>query len=98
MSFEELRRRLVRLRELDIHMGGADTYDLYAAEAQVSARLLHDGVHRESVRRELLALHAEQAQQATGETRSDRRPRLRDRVWRSWATSRRSGPGSGGVW
>jgi hypothetical protein len=61
---EELRRRLVRLRKLDIHMGGADTYDLYAAEAQVSARLLHAGVHRESVRRELLALHAEQAQQA----------------------------------
>ncbi|WP_433291513.1 hypothetical protein ACQPZQ_02320 [Pseudonocardia sp. CA-142604] len=60
----ELRRRLVRLRKLDDHLGGADTYDLYAAEAQVSEGLLRAGVNRESVRRELLALHAEQSQQA----------------------------------
>jgi tetratricopeptide (TPR) repeat protein len=61
---EELRRRLIRLRKLDEHLGGADTYDLYAAEARVSEHLLRSGVNRESVRRELLAIHAEQSQQA----------------------------------
>ncbi|MFD1516359.1 hypothetical protein [Pseudonocardia yunnanensis] len=61
---EELRRRLIRLRKLDEHLGGADTYDLYAAEARVSEHLLRSGVSRESVRRELLAIHAEQSQQA----------------------------------
>ena len=61
---EELQRRLVRLRKLDDHMGGADTYDLYAAEARVSEHLLRAGVNREAVRRDLLALHAEQSQQA----------------------------------
>ncbi|NMH97972.1 XRE family transcriptional regulator [Pseudonocardia sp. K10HN5] len=61
---EELQRRLVRLRKLDNHLGGADTYGLFAAEAQVSDRLLRAGVNSESVRRELLSLHAEQSQQA----------------------------------
>jgi hypothetical protein len=61
---DELRRRLVRLRKLDDHLGGADTYNLYAAEAQITDRLLRDGATREPVRRELLALHAEQSQQA----------------------------------
>jgi tetratricopeptide (TPR) repeat protein len=45
-------------------MGGADTYDLYAAEARVSEHLLRAGVDKQAVRRELLALHAEQSQQA----------------------------------
>ncbi|WP_158228179.1 XRE family transcriptional regulator [Pseudonocardia sp. MH-G8] len=61
---DELRRRLVGLRALDVHMGGADTYGLYAAEAQVSSQMLRTASPGESVRRELLALHAEQSQQA----------------------------------
>lgn len=55
---DELRRRLVRLRKLDLHLGGADTYNLYAAEAQISKKLLRDGVSKTSARRELLALHS----------------------------------------
>ncbi|OLT14907.1 hypothetical protein BJF78_17310 [Pseudonocardia sp. CNS-139] len=54
----------MKLRKLDQHLGGADTYDLYAAEAQVSSRLLQNGAEQEPVRRALLSLHAEQSQQA----------------------------------
>jgi hypothetical protein len=61
---EELQRRLVRLRKLDNHLGGADTYELYAAETRVSEHLLRSGVDKDAVRREILALHAEQSQQA----------------------------------
>lgn len=61
---DELRRRLIRLRMLDEHLGGADTYSLYAAEAQVSERILTAGSARESLRRDFLALYAEQSQQA----------------------------------
>jgi len=60
----ELSQRLVRLRKLDDHLGGADTYHLYAAEAGATERLLRQGANRDSVQRALLALHAEQAQQA----------------------------------
>ena len=61
---EELTHRLVSLRKLDNTLGGADTYRLYAAEANVSAQLLADGAHSEGVQRGLLAIHAEQWQQA----------------------------------
>lgn len=60
----ELEERLVSLRKLDNHLGGADTYRLYAAEAELSAQLLRQGSNRQEVERRLLALHAEQSQQA----------------------------------
>lgn len=60
----ELARRLVNLRTLDNTLGGADTYHLFAAEAELSAQLLRTGASTVAVRRELLALHAEQSQQA----------------------------------
>ncbi|ODU06711.1 MAG: hypothetical protein ABS81_04290 [Pseudonocardia sp. SCN 72-86] len=55
---------MVSLRKLDNHLGGADTYRLYAAEAELSAQLLRQGSNRQGVERRLLALHAEQSQQA----------------------------------
>jgi hypothetical protein len=61
---DDLRRRLVRLRKLDEHLGGADTYSLYAAEAALTATLLQQSTNHESVHAGLLALHAEQSQQA----------------------------------
>jgi hypothetical protein len=61
---DELVHRLTSLRKLDDTLGGADTYRLYAAEAELTGHLLRDGAHRDSVQRRLLALHAEQSQQA----------------------------------
>jgi hypothetical protein len=61
---EELAQRLISLRKLDDHLGGADTYRLYAAEAELTAHLLRAGANRDGVHRRLLALHAEQSQQA----------------------------------
>ncbi|MBN9100522.1 MAG: hypothetical protein J0I49_20750 [Pseudonocardia sp.] len=61
---DELAQRLASLRKLDDTLGGADTYRLYAAEAELTAHLLRADAHRDSVQRQLLALHAEQSQQA----------------------------------
>ena len=62
---DELTQRLVSLRKLDNTLGGADTYRLYAAEADLTGLLrLLGGAHRDAVHRGLLALHAEQSQQA----------------------------------
>ncbi|MHA6620329.1 hypothetical protein [Pseudonocardia sp. DLS-67] len=61
---DELTHRLVSLRKLDDTLGGADTYRLYAAEAELTGHLLQGGAHRDAVHRGLLALHAEQSQQA----------------------------------
>jgi len=61
---DELTQRLVSLRKLDNTLGGADTYRLYAAEAELTAHLLRGSPLRDDMRRGLLALHAEQSQQA----------------------------------
>lgn len=61
---DDLGRRLVSLRKLDDTLGGADTYRLYAAEAELSAHMLNSSANREAVHRGLLAVHAEQSQQA----------------------------------
>lgn len=60
----DLSNRLTSLRRLDETLGGADTYRLYAAEAELSARILGEGPTRDAVQRALLAVHAEQSQQA----------------------------------
>ncbi|MFF4592454.1 hypothetical protein [Amycolatopsis sp. NPDC001319] len=60
----ELRDNMVRLRRLDDHLGGADTYRLYLAEVEKTAGLLKDASFVGGARRELLTLFAEQAQQA----------------------------------
>ena len=60
----DLTDRLTSLRRLDESLGGADTYRLYNAEAELSARILQSGTARDTVHRALLAVHAEQSQQA----------------------------------
>ncbi|MFD5297231.1 helix-turn-helix domain-containing protein [Streptomyces mutabilis] len=59
-----LRARTARLRRLDNVLGGGDTYRVYVAEFQETKRLLRTQTYGEAVGRDLLALLAEQAQQA----------------------------------
>lgn len=59
-----LRANMARLRPLDDHLGGADTYRLYVAEVERTAGLLKSASFSGATRQELLALFAEQAQQA----------------------------------
>ena len=61
---KEIRGRTVRLRKLDDHLGGADTYVTYLLEVNTTARLLRDGLYSKKIRQELLSIYAEQAQQA----------------------------------
>lgn len=60
----ELHRRTARLRRLDNIMGGTETFPVYRAEADFTQRLIRDSSHTEDIERELLALLAEQQQQA----------------------------------
>lgn len=60
----ELRRRTARLRRLDNIMGGAETFPVYRAEADFTQRLIRESSHTGDIEQELLALLAEQQQQA----------------------------------
>jgi transcriptional regulator with XRE-family HTH domain len=60
----QLRARTARLRRLDDILGGGDTWRVYASEYQSTKSVLRKGRYSDSVGRELLALLAEQAQQA----------------------------------
>jgi tetratricopeptide (TPR) repeat protein len=60
----ELRASFARLRRLDDHLGGADTYRLYLAEIEKTATMLNSGSFSGSARSDLLSFFAEQAQQA----------------------------------
>ncbi|MCH0555827.1 helix-turn-helix domain-containing protein [Streptomyces sp. MUM 16J] len=59
-----LRERTARLRRLDDVLGGGDTYRVYVGEYQSTKRMLREGRYGERVGQHLLALLAEQAQQA----------------------------------
>ncbi|MEV7387186.1 helix-turn-helix transcriptional regulator [Streptomyces sp. NPDC091215] len=59
-----LRKRTARLRRLDTILGGGDTYRVYASEYQATKGALRTVTYGNAVGRELLALLAEQAQQA----------------------------------
>ncbi len=59
-----LRERIARLRRLDDFLGGADTFQVYAAEYEATANLLKHTRYTQATGRDLLALAAEQAQQA----------------------------------
>jgi transcriptional regulator with XRE-family HTH domain len=61
---ESLRTRTARFRRLDDHLGGADTFRLYAAEAEATASLVQRGSYSEDTGRALLGVLGEQAQQA----------------------------------
>ncbi|WP_433227564.1 helix-turn-helix domain-containing protein [Actinomadura formosensis] len=60
----QLKRRTVRLRRLDDVLGGADTYRLYASELSATRNLTAAATYSETTGRALLAVVAEQAQQA----------------------------------
>ncbi|NEA51600.1 helix-turn-helix domain-containing protein [Streptomyces sp. SID10815] len=59
-----LRERAARLRRLDDVLGGGDTYRVYVSEYQETKRTLRTAITSEGITRDLLALLAEQAQQA----------------------------------
>lgn len=59
-----LRNRMIRLRRLDDHLGGAETYRLYAAELETTSTLVNECRYTEATGRALLSLISEQAQQA----------------------------------
>ncbi|MEU4097631.1 twin-arginine translocation signal domain-containing protein [Streptomyces sp. NPDC026673] len=61
---DQLRRRTCRLRALDDILGGGDTYRVYLGEYQETRHLVRHAVCSEPVRRSLLSVLAEQAQQA----------------------------------
>ncbi|QDQ16043.1 helix-turn-helix domain-containing protein [Streptomyces spectabilis] len=63
-TVSHLRERTARLRRLDDVLGGGDTYRLYTAEYQATKSLLRTGSYGDATGRALLALLAEQAQQA----------------------------------
>jgi hypothetical protein len=63
-TLAELRVNSVRLRSLDDHLGGAETYRFYLAEVERTASILKSNSFSGTLHKELLALLAEQAQQA----------------------------------
>ncbi|SBT67279.1 hypothetical protein GA0070622_4347 [Micromonospora sediminicola] len=59
-----LARRTARLRRLDDVLGGGDTVRLYLSEYEMTKKLVAGGTYTETVQQRLLAILAEQAQQA----------------------------------
>ncbi|MEU4562755.1 hypothetical protein AB0F72_30625 [Actinoplanes sp. NPDC023936] len=59
-----LRERAARLRRVDNFLGGGDTFDIYFAEYQATKAVLREYTYSEATGRRLLAVLAEQAQQA----------------------------------
>jgi tetratricopeptide (TPR) repeat protein len=59
-----LRLRTARLRRLDDILGGGDTFEVYAAEFDATTNLLEQASYTKETGRDLLAVAAEQAQQA----------------------------------
>jgi hypothetical protein len=59
-----LRNRTARLRRLDDVLGGADTYSVYAAELKATKALADEASYTSATGRGLMAVIAEQAQQA----------------------------------
>ena len=63
-TVQELRARTSRMRLLDDHLGGGDTYRLYADELAGTIRLINQCSYSAPVGRTLLSIAAQQAQQA----------------------------------
>lgn len=61
---DALAARTARLRALDEHLGGADTYRTYSVELEATADLIRDAVYTSDTGRALARVLAEQAQQA----------------------------------
>lgn len=63
-AIDDARGRMARLRKLDDHMGGADTYALYRREVDLTQQTLRTRTARDqTTRAAMLALLAEQMQQ-----------------------------------
>jgi tetratricopeptide (TPR) repeat protein len=63
-AIERLRERTARLRRLDDYLGGGETYPLYVAELRSTTSLARNASYATPTGRALLAIAAEQAQQA----------------------------------
>ncbi|MFC9965707.1 helix-turn-helix domain-containing protein [Nocardia ignorata] len=63
-KISEMRARFGRLVELDNHLGGADTYQLYVTELSRTESALQTMSPRTATTRELVGLASQQAQQA----------------------------------
>ncbi|MHB9861227.1 helix-turn-helix domain-containing protein [Streptomyces sp. YIM S03343] len=63
-DIDRLHQRTARLRRLDDVLGGGDTYRVYLSEYQATKSLLRTATFTPEARRRLVALLAEQAQQA----------------------------------
>ncbi len=61
---DALAARTARLRALDEHLGGADTYRVYAVELEETAGMIRDASYTADTGRRLAGVFAEQAQQA----------------------------------
>jgi hypothetical protein len=61
---EVLARRTARLRRLDDVLGGGDTARVYLAECQATKTILRNGSYTAEIEKRLLAILAEQTQQA----------------------------------
>jgi transcriptional regulator with XRE-family HTH domain len=61
---QRLLARAARLRKLDDVLGGGDTYRLYRSEYEATKQMLRQASYTENVGKQLLAVLAEQAQQA----------------------------------
>lgn len=61
---DALAARTARLRSLDDHLGGADTFRTYSFELEATASLIRDATYTSDTGRALAGLFAEQAQQA----------------------------------
>ncbi|MGW4678783.1 helix-turn-helix domain-containing protein [Micromonospora taraxaci] len=59
-----LRVRTARLRRLDNILGGGDTYQIYLREFETTQAIIRNASYSQAVRRDLLSVLAEQAQQA----------------------------------
>jgi transcriptional regulator with XRE-family HTH domain len=60
----QLLHRTARLRRLDDHLGGMDTYDVYASEMKATAKLAKDAGYSSATSRALMGILAEQTQMA----------------------------------
>lgn len=63
-QIRQLRARTARLRRLDDHLGGMDTYQVYMTEMAATANLIKQASYNQSTARALTGILAEQAQMA----------------------------------
>lgn len=63
-QIRQLRQRTARLRRLDDHLGGMDTYQVYTSEMAATAKLIKTASYSSAAAKALTGVFAEQAQMA----------------------------------